>query len=71
MARRAKREKRLVVGSGSEETKYIQHDSYFIRLNNAYYEVGGKSDLLDVLKDQKDVLKKYIRTNKLNFKKNN
>jgi hypothetical protein len=65
----AKREKRLVVGSGSEETKYIQHDSYFIRLNNVYYEAGGKSDLLNVLKDQKDVLKKYIRTNKLNFKK--
>jgi hypothetical protein len=65
----AKREKRLVVGSGSEETKYIQHDDYFIRLNNVFYEVGGKSDLLDILKDQKDVLRKYIRTNKLNFKK--
>jgi hypothetical protein len=29
-----------------------------------------KNSLLDVLKDQKDVLKKYIRANKLNFKKN-
>jgi hypothetical protein len=65
----AKREKRLVIGSGSEETKYIQHDNYFIKLNNIFYAVDGKSELLDVLKDQKDVLKKYIRTNKLNFKK--
>jgi hypothetical protein len=65
----AKREKRLVVGSGSEETKYIQHDDYFIKLKNVFYAVDGKSELLDILKDQEDVLKKYIRTNKLNFKK--
>jgi hypothetical protein len=65
----AKRQKSFVVGSGSEETKYIQHDDYYIKLNNVFYGVSGKSELLDVLKDQKDVLKKYIRTNKLNFKK--
>ncbi|HET7001610.1 MAG TPA: hypothetical protein VFI33_09885 [Puia sp.] len=65
----AKREKRMVVGSGSEETKYIQHDDYFIKLKNVFYAVDGKSELLDVLKDQEDVLKKYIRANKLNFKK--
>ncbi len=65
----AKRGKRLVVGSGSEETKYIQHDDYFIKLKNVFYAVDGKSELLDVLKDQQDALKKYIRTNKLNFKK--
>ena len=59
----------IVVGSGSEETKYIQHDDYFIKLKNVFYPVDGKSELLDVLKDQQDVLKKYIRTNKLNFKK--
>ena len=65
----AKREKRLVVGSGSEETKYIQHDDYFVKLKNVFYAVDGKSELLEILKDQQDVLKKYIRTNKLNFKK--
>jgi hypothetical protein len=65
----AKREKRLVVGSGSEETRYVQHNDYFIKLKNVYYAVDGKSELLDILKDQEDVLKKYIRANKLNFKK--
>jgi len=65
----ARREKRLVVGSGSEETKYIQYNNYFIRFKNVYYAVDGKSSLLDVLKDAKDALKKYIRTNKLDFKK--
>jgi hypothetical protein len=65
----ARREKRLVVGSGSEETKYVQHDDYFIKIKNVFYTVDGKSELLDILKDQEDVLKKYIRTNKINFKK--
>ena len=63
-------EKKLVTGSGSEESKYIQYNNYFIRLHDVYYAVDGKSSLLEILKDQEDVLKKYIRTNKLNFKKN-
>jgi hypothetical protein len=65
----ARREKRLVVGTGSEETKYIQHDDYFIEIKNVFYAIDGKTALLDVLRDQEDGLKKYIRTNKLNFKR--
>jgi hypothetical protein len=65
-----RREKRLVSGTGSEETKYIQFNYYFIKLNNVFYQVDGKNSLFEVLKDRKDVLKKYIRSNKLNFKKN-
>jgi hypothetical protein len=66
----ARREKRLASGTGSEEAKYIQYNYYFIKLKNVFYAVEGKKSLLDILKDQEDVLKKYIRTNKLNFKKN-
>jgi hypothetical protein len=66
----AKREKRLSSGTGSEELKYIELNSYYIRLNNVYYFVSSKSELLDILKDKEDEVKKYIRTNKLNFKKN-
>jgi hypothetical protein len=66
----ARKEKKLVTGSGSEESKYIQYNNYLIRYKNVFYNVDGKSSLLEVLKDQKDVLKKYIRTNKLDFKKN-
>jgi hypothetical protein len=65
-----RREKRLVTGSGSEETRYVQYNYYFIRMKNVFYQVEDKNSLLDVLKDQKDVLKKYIRTGKLNLKKN-
>jgi hypothetical protein len=66
----AKKEKRLVIGTGSEETKYIEYDNYYIRFKNVYYPVDGKNALLDVLKDREDDLKKFIRSNKLNFKKN-
>lgn len=65
-----RREKRLVTGSGSEEIRYVQYNYYFTRIKNVFYQVEDKNTLLDVLKDQKDVLKKYIRANKLNFKKN-
>jgi hypothetical protein len=66
----ARREKKLVVGTGSEESKYIQYNNYFIRVNQVYFLVDGKNSLLDVLKDREDELKKYIRSNKINFKKN-
>ena len=66
----ARREKRLVVGTGSEETKYIQYNYYFIRSKNKYYEVDSKKTLLELLNDPGDLLKKYIRSSKLNFKKN-
>jgi hypothetical protein len=65
-----KREKRLVVGTGSEETKYIQYDDYFIRIHTVFFAVQGKSDLLELFKDRKDDVAKYIRSHKLNFKKN-
>jgi hypothetical protein len=63
-----RREKRLDVGSGSEETKYIQYNTYWLRKNNRYFMVESKTSLLDLLKDQEDLLKKYIRTNKLKFR---
>ena len=64
-----KHEKRLVTGSGNEEIKYVQYNSYFVRKNPVFYAVDGKSGLLNEFSDKEDELKKYIRTNKLNFKK--
>jgi hypothetical protein len=66
----ARKEKKFVTGTGSEEAKYIQYNNYLIRYKNVFYPVDGKNSLLDILKDQEDALRKYIRTNKLNFKKN-
>jgi hypothetical protein len=64
-----KHEKRLVTGSGNEEIKYIQYNNYFVKKNTVFYAVDGKSGLLNEFSDKKDELKKYIRSNKLNFKK--
>ena len=63
----ARREKRLVFGTGSEENKYIQYNTYYLRRNNVFYMVEDKKALLNLLKDQEDLLKKYIRANKLKF----
>jgi hypothetical protein len=65
----ARREKRLVVGTGSEETRYIQYNSYFIEINNSFHPVDGKTALIDLFKDKEDLVKKYIHANKLNFRK--
>jgi hypothetical protein len=66
----ARKEKRFVTGSGSDESKYVQYNSYLIRYKNVYYVVDSKNSLLEILKDREDSMKKFIRGNKLNFKRN-
>lgn len=63
-----RREKRLDAGTGSEEAKYIQYNVYYLRKDNKYYVVDSKNSLLEQLKDEENLLKKYIRANKLKFK---
>jgi hypothetical protein len=65
----ARREKRLVTGTGSEENKYIQYNTYYLRKNNVFYMVDNKKTFLELLSDREDQLKKFIRSNKLKFKK--
>ena len=65
----AKRIKKFVIPNGYEDPEYVQYNTFYLKLNNSFYPVGGKNSLLDLLKDKKDQLKKFIRVNKLNFKK--
>lgn len=65
----ARREKKLVTGTGSEENKYIQYNTYYLRKNNVFYMVDNKKAFLELLNDHQDLLKKFIRSNKLKFKK--
>jgi hypothetical protein len=65
----ARREKKLVTGTGSEENKYIQYNFYYLRKNNVFYAVDNKKTFLELLSDREDQLKKFIRSNKLKFKK--
>ncbi|MES1221553.1 MAG: hypothetical protein ABUT20_38995, partial [Bacteroidota bacterium] len=66
----ARREKQLKVSSSADEdAKYLEYNFYFIRKNDRFYKVDDKSSLLNLLIDKKDQLKKFIKANKLNFRK--
>ncbi|HEX9509393.1 MAG TPA: hypothetical protein VF939_02845 [Puia sp.] len=66
----ARRIKKFVVPTNTEEaSKYVQYNTYFIKTDSSFYEIGSKADLLKTLNVKKDELKKYIKSHKLNFKK--
>ncbi|HLZ85775.1 MAG TPA: hypothetical protein VKQ52_00990 [Puia sp.] len=66
----ARREKKLVFPSSQDEqAKYEQSNSHFLLIGNRSARVADESSLLDMLKDKKDMLKKYIRDNHIRFKK--
>ncbi|MBS1915065.1 MAG: hypothetical protein JST87_02245 [Bacteroidetes bacterium] len=65
----ARREKQLRIAATDEESKYVEYNYYFIQKNNKFYKIEDKSSLLSVLNDKKDQLKKFIKANKLNFRK--
>lgn len=65
-----RREKKLVTGTGSDESKYVQYNRFLVRYKGVYYVVDSKKSLLEIFKDREDSLKKYFRANKLNFKRN-
>jgi hypothetical protein len=66
----ARREKKLVLPTGSDDGKYVQYNSYYILLHGVYYPVEDKRSLVSVLKDHTSEINKYARANKLDFKKN-
>jgi hypothetical protein len=64
----ARRKKTLLFPSSQDEQpKYIQADRYFLLIDANAYNIRNKSELLTVLKEKKDPLKKFIRKNKLSF----
>jgi hypothetical protein len=65
----AHREKKLIFPSNREDqARYDQKSFYFIRLANRFYTVDTKAALLDVFKDKKEALKKFISGNNISFK---
>jgi hypothetical protein len=64
-------EKKITFPANPEEQAgYAQSDSYFLKSKDEFYRVETKRALLEVLKDKKDLLKKYIGDNNIDFKKN-
>jgi len=66
-----KRSKNLQSTSGqsSLETYFNSFISYYLKKNNVYYQITGKGSVLDVLKDKKKDIQKYIRANQINYRK--
>ncbi|WP_435353555.1 hypothetical protein [Emticicia sp. SJ17W-69] len=50
--------------------RFIKTEQYYtIKNNNQYYLVNRKKDVLAIFKDHKKEIQQYIKSNKLNFKK--
>ena len=63
-------EKKFALSSKAEDQSatYIDYNEYYLEIGNTFYAVNSESELLNILKDHKSELKKFISKNKLRFK---
>ncbi|HVM87431.1 MAG TPA: hypothetical protein VMT76_04535 [Puia sp.] len=55
---------------GNENERWFQeNDAYIIHKDKSYYPVQKESDLFNLLNDKKKEIKKYLRKNKIKFRK--
>jgi hypothetical protein len=66
----ARRRKNLIFPSTpDEQPQYVQMNTFFLLLNGSSFKINSEKELLDILGDKKEELKKYIRRNHLSFKR--
>jgi hypothetical protein len=58
-----------VVGSEVAETFYEDKSNAYIKKGNKYYLVDNKGSFLDTFKDKKKDLNRYMKNNKIDYKK--
>jgi hypothetical protein len=64
----ARRHKTLVPPTSADETaRYVQVNTYYILLDGIATGFGSSKELLQILKDKRDDLKRFIRKNHLSF----
>jgi len=68
LARRIKTIQNSTNVANSLETYFISKTEYYVRKGNTYYKVGSQSSFLNVLKDKKPLLQKYIKDNNIQFR---
>lgn len=54
--------------SATLETYFLENHSYYVRKGNTYYKVGSQGSFLNVMKDKKAVIQKYMKDNNLRFR---
>ena len=64
--RKRKREERLY--SAEFTTYFFENDHYYIWKDGNYFPVNSKSAVLDVFRDKKKDIRKYLRKNNISFK---
>lgn len=57
------------VVNGEIKSRYIKADEYYVQENNSFYQVRGEKSLLKLFGDRQKELKRFMRKNKLNFRK--
>lgn len=62
------RTKKFRFGTGNQESRYVEKNDYYIYVRNNFYKCNNKSDMLTILSDQSEAMKKFIHSNKINFK---
>jgi len=50
------------------ETYFIAHNDYYIKKGNVYYKVSGQGSFMNVLKDKKQALQKFMKDNSFKFR---
>jgi hypothetical protein len=68
-AKRIKKAKDQIVTDEGGKIWFEEHNLYYVQKNNKYYSVQSKVLLFDVLKDRKSEVQKYLRKNKIKFRK--
>lgn len=67
----AKREKRLTLSTNSDErnSHFTQYNNYFIQKENALFLINSEHAIIELLKDKKQDIVRYIHLNNLKFRK--
>ncbi|AHJ97443.1 hypothetical protein Hsw_1848 [Hymenobacter swuensis DY53] len=69
IARRVKETEKSIQG-GQIEYSFIERDKYYIRYNEKPSLVSSAADITRLFPDQKKELQKFVKSNRLRFKKN-
>jgi hypothetical protein len=64
-----KRQKIFYEDPSTYERSFLQDDKFFIYKNSAWYQVSSEGDMLRLFKEKKKDITKYLRQNKIKYKK--
>lgn len=67
----ARRQKipRQAADAADNKGSYTVYNNYFLLLNDVFYQAGGKNDFLSLMGTEKEAVARYIKDNKINFRK--